>query len=96
MVKPVPPDSTAGHDGMISAMQTIEWAVARIVAWAWALVTGVGGGGGLEGVQSVSTEVKRLPALGATELEPVTAVGGGIKVAAVEDPFGNRDRKSVV
>ena len=28
--------------------------------------------------------------LGATEIEPVTEVGEGIKVAAVRDPFGNR------
>ncbi len=28
--------------------------------------------------------------LGAAPLEPVTDVGGGIKVAAVIDPFGNR------
>jgi predicted enzyme related to lactoylglutathione lyase len=29
-------------------------------------------------------------ATGATLLEPVTDVGGGIRVAAVRDPFGNR------
>jgi len=29
-------------------------------------------------------------ALGASPLEPVKDVGGGIKVAAVLDPFGNR------
>jgi hypothetical protein len=28
--------------------------------------------------------------LGATALEPVSEVGGGIKVASVRDPFGNR------
>jgi hypothetical protein len=28
--------------------------------------------------------------LGASSLEPVKDVGGGIKVAAVLDPFGNR------
>jgi predicted enzyme related to lactoylglutathione lyase len=28
--------------------------------------------------------------LGASPLDPVTEVGGGIKVAAVVDPFGNR------
>jgi len=32
----------------------------------------------------------RLLELGATQLEPVTDVGEGIKVAAVRDPFGNR------
>lgn len=44
----------------------------------------------LWGVQSASEEFKRLIALGATELEPVTDVGEGIKVGAVKDPFGNR------
>jgi predicted enzyme related to lactoylglutathione lyase len=28
--------------------------------------------------------------LGATALEPIAEVGEGIKVAAVQDPFGNR------
>jgi len=32
----------------------------------------------------------RLLELGATAAEPITDVGGGIKVAAVIDPFGNR------
>ena len=36
------------------------------------------------------TEMDRLLALGAAQLEPVTEVGEGIKVAAVRDPFGNR------
>jgi len=44
----------------------------------------------LWGVASAAAEFERLLALGATELEPVTEVGGGIKVAAVKDPFGNR------
>lgn len=34
--------------------------------------------------------MKHLLSLGAVELEPVTDVGEGIKVAAVQDPFGNR------
>lgn len=34
--------------------------------------------------------LQRLLDLGATQLEPVTDVGEGIKVAAVKDPFGNR------
>jgi predicted enzyme related to lactoylglutathione lyase len=42
------------------------------------------------GVQDIDDEFKRLVLLGATELESVTDVGGGIKVAAVQDPFGNR------
>lgn len=44
----------------------------------------------LWGVENASAEFQRLLALGATELEPVTEVGEGIKVAAVKDPFGNR------
>ncbi|MGV8990063.1 MAG: VOC family protein [Thiobacillus sp.] len=35
-------------------------------------------------------EFARLIELGASELEPVAEVGEGIKVAAVQDPFGNR------
>ena len=42
------------------------------------------------GVQGIDAEFKRLLALGATPLEAVTEVGGGIKVAALQDPFGNR------
>ena len=37
-----------------------------------------------------------IVALGATELDPVTDVGGGMKVAAVTDPFGNRSTTGVV
>ncbi|MCE9619171.1 MAG: VOC family protein [Planctomycetes bacterium] len=44
----------------------------------------------LWGVQSAEAELTRLLSLGATDLEPVLDVGGGIKVAAVKDPFGNR------
>ncbi len=44
----------------------------------------------LWGVEDIAAEVERLAALGAAILEPVTDVGGGIKVAAVRDPFGNR------
>jgi predicted enzyme related to lactoylglutathione lyase len=51
---------------------------------------GVAGPQALWGVADAEAEFKRLLALGATELEPVTAVGEGIKVAAVRDPFGNR------
>lgn len=38
----------------------------------------------------IDATYQRLLALGATELDPVAEVGGGIKVAAVRDPFGNR------
>jgi catechol 2,3-dioxygenase-like lactoylglutathione lyase family enzyme len=44
----------------------------------------------LWGVVDIGTTFGRLLALGATEIEPVTVVGEGIKVAAVRDPFGNR------
>lgn len=44
----------------------------------------------LWGVSNIETEFVRLIELGATALEPVTEVGEGIKVAAVQDPFGNR------
>ena len=44
----------------------------------------------LWGVPDASAAHARLIELGATSLEPVTEVGGGIKVAAVTDPFGNR------
>lgn len=44
----------------------------------------------LWGVADIELAYARLLALGAKELEPVSEVGGGIKVAAVIDPFGNR------
>ncbi len=44
----------------------------------------------LWGVANIDSAYARLLELGATALEPVTEVGGGIKVAAVTDPFGNR------
>jgi len=44
----------------------------------------------LWGVADIHVAYKRLLDLGATELEVVTEVGEGIKVAAVKDPFGNR------
>lgn len=44
----------------------------------------------LWGVSDADASFARLIELGATSLEPVTEVGGGIKVAAVLDPFGNR------
>ena len=44
----------------------------------------------LWGVADANAAYARLLTLGATALEPVTEVGGGIKVAAVTDPFGNR------
>ena len=44
----------------------------------------------LWGVANADEALQRLLALGAAALEPVTDVGDGIKVAAVQDPFGNR------
>jgi predicted enzyme related to lactoylglutathione lyase len=44
----------------------------------------------LWGVADANAAYARLIALGATALEPVKDVGGGIRVAAVVDPFGNR------
>jgi len=41
-------------------------------------------------VTDIEAEHARLLELGATALDPVTDVGEGIKVAAVQDPFGNR------
>jgi catechol 2,3-dioxygenase-like lactoylglutathione lyase family enzyme len=44
----------------------------------------------LWGVADIAEALSKLLTLGAIELEPVSDVGGGIKVAAVRDPFGNR------
>lgn len=44
----------------------------------------------LWGVTNIETAYARLLELGAAVLEPVAEVGEGIKVAAVQDPFGNR------
>lgn len=44
----------------------------------------------LWGVADADAAYARLLGLGAAPLEPVTAVGEGIRVAAVVDPFGNR------
>ena len=44
----------------------------------------------LWGVADIASAFARLLELGAIELEPVTDVGDGIKVAGVRDPFGNR------
>jgi predicted enzyme related to lactoylglutathione lyase len=51
---------------------------------------GLDGAQPLWGVTHIDTVFAKLIALGATELEAVTEVGEGIKVAAVKDPFGNR------
>lgn len=41
------------------------------------------------GVENIEKEYKRLIALGAKEHSPIIDVGGGIRLGAVEDPFGN-------
>ena len=51
---------------------------------------GTAGAQPLWGVADIEGAYTRLLELGATEIEPVTAVGDGIKVAALRDPFGNR------
>ncbi|HVL14426.1 MAG TPA: VOC family protein [Gemmata sp.] len=42
------------------------------------------------GTPDAAAEVARLVGLGATVAEDVKDVGGGIKVATLADPFGNR------
>ena len=51
---------------------------------------GTSGAQPLWGVANAESEMARLLELGATLLDPVTDVGGGIRVAAVKDPSGNR------
>jgi predicted enzyme related to lactoylglutathione lyase len=51
---------------------------------------GIDGAQPLWGVADAEQAYGRLLALGARELDAVTSVGEGIKVAAVLDPFGNR------
>ncbi len=42
------------------------------------------------GVEDIESELKRIETLGATLHDSIQDVGGGIKVASVLDPFGNR------
>lgn len=51
---------------------------------------GIDGPQALWGVADADAAYGRLLELGATPLEPVNDVGGGIKIGAVMDPFGNR------
>ncbi len=51
---------------------------------------GVDGPQPLWGVPDADAAHARLLELGASALDSVTDVGGGIRVAAVKDPFGNR------
>lgn len=51
---------------------------------------GLAGAQPLWGVADADAALARLLELGASALDAVTDVGGGIRVAAVVDPFGNR------
>jgi predicted enzyme related to lactoylglutathione lyase len=51
---------------------------------------GTAGVRALWGVVDARAAYERLIGLGATALEPPQDVGGGILVASVQDPFGNR------
>jgi predicted enzyme related to lactoylglutathione lyase len=51
---------------------------------------GTVGSQALWGVANIEAAYQRLLELGAKSLEVITEVGDGIKVAAVQDPFGNR------
>ena len=51
---------------------------------------GTSGAQPLWGVANAESALARLVELGASILDPLTEVGGGIRVAAVKDPFGNR------
>jgi predicted enzyme related to lactoylglutathione lyase len=51
---------------------------------------GTSGPQSLWGVRDIASAHDRLIKLGASSLDPIVEVGGGIKVAAVLDPFGNR------
>ena len=51
---------------------------------------GTGGPQPLWGVANIAAAHARLLQLGAKPLDPIVDVGGGIKVAAVLDPSGNR------
>ncbi len=53
-------------------------------------VPGTAGPQPLWGVADIASAHARLITLGAAPLDPVTDVGGDIRVAAVVDPFGNR------
>lgn len=51
---------------------------------------GISGAQPLWGVANAESALARLVELGASILDPLAEVGGGIRVAAVKDPFGNR------
>ncbi|MGA9342595.1 MAG: VOC family protein [Rhodanobacteraceae bacterium] len=51
---------------------------------------GIAGAQALWGFANADRALARLLEHGAKPLQSVTEVGGGVRVAAVEDPFGNR------
>jgi predicted enzyme related to lactoylglutathione lyase len=53
-------------------------------------IPGTNGPQPLWGVLDIASAHDRLMKIGASTLDPIAEVGGGIKVAAVLDPFGNR------
>lgn len=53
-------------------------------------VPGAAGATAYWGTPDIVTEVARIVALGATIHSPVAEVGGGVKVAALLDPYGNQ------
>lgn len=54
-----------------------------------AALRGLGGAVPYWGVADAAAAYERLVALGAKSVSPVQDVGGGIRVAVLEDPFGN-------
>jgi predicted enzyme related to lactoylglutathione lyase len=50
---------------------------------------GAGGTVAYWGTADAAAEADRIAGLGATVVDPVQEVGGGIKVATLADPFGN-------
>ena len=52
-------------------------------------VPGTTGATAFWGTADIAAEVQRLLDLGASIDSPVTEVGGGIRVAALKDPYGN-------
>ena len=55
-----------------------------------AAMTGDGGTLAYWGVADLESELRRVAGLGVRVVESLQEVGEGIKVAAIEDPFGNR------
>lgn len=52
-------------------------------------VPGSAGATAFWGSADIVAEVERIVALGALLVSPVTDVGGGIRVASLQDPYGN-------